>query len=141
MAKEKKLKRIFHDHFNTLLLLSDAEDGISTTMTEEITQLQNVVAVVGQIVDVEQARAKMHTTSSIGEQTQPIPIIRLTGQSLEEVRSENGDEDLPAYEHNDSSHMSSVVADGFQYTPGSDYTPSQSSSGSLSDILGPDRKQ
>lgn len=52
----------------------------------------------------------------------------------------NGEE-LPAYEDNDGSESSSFVADGFRYMPGSsEYSPSHSPAGSLSDILGPDTK-
>lgn len=53
-----------------------------------------------------------------------------------------GDEEVqpPAYEDNDGSDMSSVVADGLRYTPG-DYTPGNSDTSSIHSVLGRDNKQ
>jgi hypothetical protein len=58
--------------------------------------------------------------------------------TLPEYMSELGGEALPTYEDGDGTELSSVVADGFRYTPGSsDYTPAHSSAGSgASDVLG-----
>lgn len=124
--------------------ISDAEDGLSTTMSEEIAQFQNVVSMVDDIVHAEQTRALRIPTR------QSAPPISTLGRSLslEELRSEVGDEELPAYAYEDNSLpgtddvSGSIVTDGFRYTPGSsDYTPSQSPVGSVSDVLGPDTKQ
>jgi hypothetical protein len=114
-------------------LLSDAEDGMSTTMTEDITQLRNAADVVGDIVAAEEVRSE------------PMPILVSEDRPLMqdfEIGSQVGDgEELPAYEDNDGSEMSSMIADGFRYTPGSsDYSPSHSPAGSVGDILGPDTK-
>ena len=114
-------------------LLSDAEDGMSTTMTEDITQLRNAADVIGDIVAAEEVRSE------------PMPILVSEDRPLMqdfEIGSQVGDgEELPAYEDNDGSEMSSMIADGFRYTPGSsDYSPSHSPAGSVSDILGPDTK-
>jgi hypothetical protein len=114
-------------------LLSDAEDGMSTTMTEDITQLRNAAEVVGDMVSAEESRSQPTST--------PATEIRPLIQDFE-IGSQVGDgEELPAYEDTDGSGVSSVVADGFRYTPGtSEYSPSNSPAGSVSDILGPDTK-
>jgi hypothetical protein len=106
---------------------------MSTTMTEDITQLRNAADVIGDIVAAEEVRSE------------PIPIPVSEDRPLMqdfEIGSQVGDgEELPAYEDNDGSEMSSMIADGFRYTPGSsDYSPSHSPAGSVSDILGPDTK-
>jgi hypothetical protein len=112
-------------------LLSNAEDGLSATMSEEITQLRNAAGMVEEIVVAEAA-------------SQPIsfpPRVDSRSMTAHEIGSEVGDgEQLPAYEDNDGSEESSI-ADGFQYTPGStEYDPLVSREGSVSDILGPDTK-
>lgn len=127
-------------------LLASAEDGMSTTMTEEIGQLRNAADVVAEIVEAEESSASSPTPSqSISlRSTQPgssasedRPLLREFEMSMLNV----GGEELPAYEDNDGSEDSSVVADGFRYTPGSsNYSPSHSPTGSVSDILGPDTK-
>jgi hypothetical protein len=118
-------------------LLSDAEDGMSTTMTEDITQLRNAAEVVGDMVVAEEDRSMTVV--------EPMPILATETRPLIqdfETLSQVGDgEELPAYEDNDGSEASSFVADGFRYTPGStEYSPSHSPAGSVSDILGPDTK-
>lgn len=128
------------------LLASAAEDGMSTTMTEEITEFRNAAEVVDDMVI---ARATAHAQPQC--QVQPISIPSSASSASEDrplmrdfdMGSQVGDgEELPAYEDNDDSEMSSVVADGFRYTPGStEYSPSHSPAGSVSDILGPDMKQ
>ena len=122
------------------LLASEAEDGMSTTMTEEITEFRNAAEVVDDMVTAQSSRVPV--------QVQPIPIPSPASEHRPLMRdydigSQVGDgEELPAYEDNDGSEMSSVVADGFRYTPGSsEYSPSHSPAGSVSDILGPDTKQ
>ena len=112
-------------------------------MTEEIIEFRNAAEVVDDMV----------AESSRRPQVQPIsvPIAASTIESVPEDRplmreynfgSQVGDgEELPAYDDNDGSEMSSVVADGFRYTPGStEYSPAHSLAGSVSDILGPDTK-
>lgn len=124
------------------LLASEAEDGMSTTMTEEITEFRNAAEVVDDMVTAQSSRVQLQS------QVQPIPIPSPASEDRPLMRdydigSQVGDgEELPAYEDNDGSEMSSVVADGFRYTPGStEYSPSHSPAGSVSDILGPDTKQ
>lgn len=120
------------------LLASAAEDGMSTTMTEEITELRNAAEVVDDMVSAESSRAQPIPIPAPAPATEDRPLLRDY-----DIGSLVGDgEELPAYEDNDGSEMSSVVADGFRYTPGStEYSPSHSPAGSVSDILGPDTKQ
>jgi len=118
-------------------LISDAEDGMSTTMTEDITQLRNSAELVGEIVFAEEGRSLTFV--------EPVPIpateVRPLMQEFEILSQVCNGEELPAYEDNDGSESSSFVADGFRYMPGSsEYSPSHSPAGSLSDILGPDTK-
>jgi len=89
-------------------------------MGSEIRQLRNAAGVVGDIVSAE---------------AEP----RLSLGSLPDYRSELGEE-LPRYEPSDGTEASSLVADGFMYTPGStEYTPSitgHSEVGSVRNVLG-----
>jgi hypothetical protein len=118
-------------------LLADAEDGMSTTMTEDITQLRNAAEVVGEMVVAEGDRSLIIVEST----PIPAPETRPLMQDFETLGQVGFGEELPAYEDNDGSEASSFVADGFRYTPGStDYSPSHSAAGSVSDILGPDTK-
>lgn len=119
-------------------LLASAEDGMSTTMTEDITQLRNAAEVVGEMVVAEETRVPVTASEPM---TIPVSETRPPPRDFD-MSSQVGDgEQLPAYEDNDGSENSSVVADGFRYTPGSsNYSPSHSPSGSVSDILGADTK-
>jgi hypothetical protein len=110
-------------------LLANAEDGLSGTMEDEITQFRNAAGVVEEMVAAEEARPQFP------------PRVDSRSMTAHEIGSQVGDgEELPAYEDSDRSEMSSI-ADGLQYTPGStEYNPSQSREGSVSDILGPDTK-
>lgn len=125
-------------------LLAESGDDMSTTMTDEITQFGNAVSVVDDMVSAEEGRVR--TVAYVhGRQPEPTPVSAGEEGALScgyDIGSQVGDgEELPAYEDNDGSEMSSMVADGFRYTPGSsEYTPQQSASGSVSDILGPDTK-
>lgn len=127
-------------------LLASAEDGMSTTMAEEIGQLRNAAEVVGEMVEAEEGRAASPTPSQsvslrASQPTNSIPEDRPLLREFEMSMLNAGGEELPAYEDNDGSENSSVIADGFRYTPGSsNYSPSHSPSGSVSDILGPDTK-
>ena len=107
-------------------LLANAENGLSDTMSEEIVQFRNAASVVGDIVAVE---------------SQFPPRVDSRLMMAHEIGSQVGEgEELPAYEDEEGSEISSV-ADGLRYTPGStEYDPAQSREGSLSDILGPDVK-
>lgn len=103
-------------------LLADAEDGMSTTMTEEALQTRS---------------AEEEPVVSTAE-----PVVIATVAETRPMSNFDmamlGGEDLPAYE-DDESDEGSFIADGFGYTPGSsNYSPSQS--GNVSDILGPDSK-
>ena len=115
----------------------DAEEGQSTTMAEDITELRNAADVVSGIV--------------VGTLNQPEPAVETNSVQVAETRplmqefeisSRTGDGDeLPAYEDDDGSDMSTAVADGFRYIPGSsDYGSNHSRDGSVNDILGPDSK-
>jgi hypothetical protein len=106
-------------------------------MTEDITQLRNAAEVVGDMVVAEEDR------SMTVVEPMPIPAteMRPLMQDFETLNQVGDGEELPAYEDNDGSEASSFVADGFRYTPGStEYSPSHSPAGSVSDILGPDTK-
>lgn len=136
------------DYEEKEVLLSDAEDGRSTTMTEELTQLNNAASVVDDIV-AEQTRVlpRAQPLPSAEPLTRAVPLaipMQSTFANEDfELSSQIGyGEDLPAYEDNDGSDDSSIISDGFRYTPGSsNYSPAHSASGSVSDILGPDSKQ
>jgi hypothetical protein len=119
-------------------LLASAEDGMSTTMTEEITEFRNAAEVVDDIVAASSRQSRAEAIPIASPVSEDRPLI-----DDYDIGSQVGDgEELPAYEDNDGSEMSSVVTDGFRYTPGStDYSPSQSPAGSVCDILGPDTKQ
>ncbi|KAH8597141.1 hypothetical protein B0O99DRAFT_685059 [Bisporella sp. PMI_857] len=128
-------------------LLSDMEDGLSTTMSEEIHQLQNAASVVDDMVNAEEGRSREQLTYQPAQQAPThahalaIPVHDSAPMMRDyETASQACDEELPAYEDSDDSD--SLIADGLRYTPGSsDYSPSQSSHGSVDDILGPDTKQ
>jgi hypothetical protein len=102
---------------------SDHEDDVAS----QITELQTAASVVSEIVAAEEGRAGRMSMES-----------RTT--SLPDYRSELGEE-LPSYEDSDGSEESSMVADGFRYTPGSsEYTPGHSpdvsEAGSVRAVLG-----
>ncbi|KAG0649080.1 hypothetical protein D0Z07_4374 [Hyphodiscus hymeniophilus] len=123
------------------VLLARAEDGMSTSLTEEISELRNAAEVVDDMVA--ESRRRSHQISILTPPAAAVSEGR-TGPSERdyEIGSQVGDgEELPAYGDSDGSEMSSVVANGFRYTPGSrEYSPAHSSAGSVSDILGPDVK-
>lgn len=121
-------------------MLRGAEDGMSTTMTEEIIQTRNVAEIVGEMVDAEVEETRIPAQMDLTPATSPMPIRTSSVMPIDMSSQIGYGEDLPAYEDNDGSEMSSVIADGFRYTPDSNYTPSHSPSGSVSDILGPDTK-
>lgn len=109
-------------------LLADAEDGMSNNMAKEIVQVRNVV-------DVEEERAMSSTMPIITEARPEISSFDMA------MLAQVGGEELPAYGDDDESDAGSFVADGFGYTPGSsNYSPSLSHSGNVSDILGHDSK-
>lgn len=128
-------------------LLSDAEDGMSTTMSEDIQEMRTTADVVDEMV-IADSHANLHAQSPSpipSVETIPVSETRPLMQDFE-IGSQVGDdhvygEELPAYEDHDGSEESSVIADGFRYTPGSsNYTPGHSPAGSVSDILGLDTK-
>ncbi|KAG9247649.1 hypothetical protein BJ878DRAFT_539071 [Calycina marina] len=119
-------------------LLSDMEGGVSNTVTGEIVQLQNAASVVDDMVQ----ESRSSETSTIPEahllsiQTQSVDPVHSYGLSSPEAYDQ-----LPAYMPAEEEDGDGMIADGFGYTPGSNgYTPSNSDSGSVSDILGPDTK-
>lgn len=96
--------------------INDQEDSIAS----EICEFRNAANVVSDIVAAEEGRVSMDSRAS-----------------LPEYMSELGGEPLPTYEYGEGSELSSAVADGFRYTPGSsEYTPGHSEAGSVGDILG-----
>ena len=122
---------------------SGDEGALSTTMSEEITQLQNAASVVDDIVSAEEGRSRSSACPQTQSHTLSLPIPIPTSQSRDyDLASQIGDgEELPAYEDNDGSEMSSVIADGFRYTPGStEYSPANSETSDVNDVLGVDRK-
>lgn len=132
-------------------LLADAEDGMSTTMSEDIREMRTTADVVDEMVTAD-SHSHIDIPSSSpspipSAETIPVSETRPLMQDFE-IGSQVGDaldavygEELPAYEDHDGSEDSSVIADGFRYTPGSsNYTPAHSPAGSVSDILGPDTK-
>ena len=120
-------------------LLEDAEDGVSTTMSEDISQLRNAADVVGDMVE--------HVAVNTEGRAQAMPMLAPAPAPVSQPMSipvsstmplRDFEEQLPAYEDDEGTEMDSIISDG--YRPGMLYTPSQSSDGSLSDILGPDTK-
>ncbi|KAG4434112.1 hypothetical protein IFR05_010421 [Cadophora sp. M221] len=142
------------EKFERERLLEDAEDGRSVTMSEDLEQLRNAAEVVGEIVAVghlhqnqqqyqQQSLPIPLAHSATSPAPAPMPVVEQVNINIPIAsntipQTPHFEEELPAYEDNDGSDMSSIVSDG--YRPGTLYTPSQSPNGSLSDILGPDRK-
>ncbi|KAG9241427.1 hypothetical protein BJ878DRAFT_229133 [Calycina marina] len=119
-------------------LLEDAEDGVSATTSEDISQLRNAADAVGDMVELVAVNTEGRT------QAPPMPTPAPVSQPMSIPVSstmplmQDFEEQLPAYEDDEGTEMDSIISDG--YRPGMLYTPSQSSDGSLSDILGPDTK-
>jgi len=113
----------------------------------ETAELRVAADVVGDMVAAEEGRA---TAVNVAATPNPVTVTVLAPTTEMETRPllqqqflehVGHGEELPAYDDRDGSEMGSVVADGFGYTPGGNgYTPGHSSSGSVSDILGPDTK-
>jgi hypothetical protein len=102
------------------MLNAELKEGEADDMASEIHEFRNAVDVVGDIVAAEEGRASMDSRSS-----------------LPDYMSQLGGEVLPTYEDSDGSGMSSFVADGFQYTPGStNDSPGISEGGSVRNIIG-----
>lgn len=124
---------------------SDDDDDDDVSVSDGITSLRNAANVVVDMVAAEEGRSISSQPSSHNrfssqsplftpEHESPVPHFDTYPIEIEET--------LPAYEDNDhdGSEASSLVADGFRYIPGSsDYSPSHSASGSVSDILGDKR--
>jgi len=140
----------FSDHYEEkrTALLSDMEDGLSTTIGEEIVQLLNAADVVDDMVCYEKGQTPEHrnTIPEISNYAQARPLTIQTQSAFALAHSYNlaspGIYDqLPAYEDNDESDMDGMVSDGIRYTPGSSqYTPSNSDNGSVGDIIRIDTK-
>lgn len=108
--------------------VGDEEDDVAS----EIQQLQSAASVVTDIIAAEEGR------SALGRVSMESRTTSLPGYGS--VLGEDGEE-LPQYEESDGSEESSMVADGFRYTPGSsDYTPGNSpnisEAGSVRSVLG-----
>ena len=120
-------------------LASDAEDGMSSTMTAEITEFRNAVEVVDDMVSESSRRAQLVPTHN--SSTPSVSDDRHSTRDFDIGSEARDGEELPAYDDSEGSQVSNAVADGFQYTPGStEYSSSHSIAGSLSDILGRDTK-
>ncbi|TAQ89971.1 hypothetical protein B7494_g1701 [Chlorociboria aeruginascens] len=115
--------------------LNDAEEGQSKSLSDELVEFRNAIEVVTEMVsasNISQPRPQPQGQSISTRRTMGF------GTMSEDYASEG--EELPAYEGSDDSD-SSVVADGFRYTPGSsEYTPAHSASSSVSGIFGSDAK-
>ncbi len=111
------------------------EPDLDTTMEEEIAQFRAAVNVVGEMVAAEEGRARRMPASG-GPPVPPRPRQSAFTEFVVDY-----DEDLPAYEARRVSLETSLVSDGFQYTPGSTiYTPGSTiytpSTGSDSSVRG-----
>lgn len=105
------------------MLAGRPTEGQEDAVASEICEFRNAASVVSDMIEAEEGR---HTRVSM-----------VSRSSLPEYMSELGGECLPTYEDGDGTELSSVVADGFRYTPGSgEYTPGHSSAGSVNDVLG-----
>jgi hypothetical protein len=103
-----------------VMLAGRSTDVEEDTVASEICEFRNAASVVSEMVAAEEGRVSMDSRSS-----------------LPEYMSELGGEPLPTYEDEQGTELSSVVADGFRYTPGSsEYTPGNSEAGSVRDVLG-----
>lgn len=114
-------------HFDekSAALLSNAEDGLSVTMTEELAQLRTAAGVVEQMV-----------VAAAHPQPPAVWIHTVADHQFSEGRP------LLRHDETEDSDMSSSIADGMQYTPGStDYDPANSREGSMTDVLGLDSKK
>ena len=96
----------------------------SDAVASEICEFRNAVSVVSDMVAAEEGRVEGRVSMD-------------SRATLPEYMSELGVEALPTYEDQQDTELSSVVADGFRYTSGSsEYTPGQSTSSSVRDVLG-----
>jgi hypothetical protein len=94
------------------------------TVASEISEFRNAASVVSEMIAAEEGRIEGRVSMD-------------SRATLPEYMSEMGGEPLPTYEDEQGTGLSSVVADGFLYTPGSsEYTPGSSHSGSVRDVLG-----
>ncbi|KAI0483318.1 hypothetical protein GGR56DRAFT_623862 [Xylariaceae sp. FL0804] len=107
---------------------SAEEDGLSTTMEQEIAQLRTAADVVGDMVAAEEGRIMEHRQPAPEMQEHhAAPLPRSPVSAFPDYAS-GIDEVLPAYEYQEGESDSTYVADGFRYSPGSSaYTPSDSS--------------
>ncbi|KAI5926651.1 hypothetical protein F4810DRAFT_652972 [Camillea tinctor] len=104
----------------------EEDDNLSTTMEQEIAQFRVAADVVSDMVTAEEGRSYVYP----GEMQQShIPTPLSPTMALPAYASV--DDVLPAYDQEVDD--SQYVADGFGYTPGSSYTPSELS-GSSSDL-------
>lgn len=121
---------------------SDSDD--STTMEEEIASFRNAADVVGDMVAAEEGRSqqRVYQQRHPGHEVRQIPAELPSPTSAFPEYHAIQDEVLPAYEDsndNSSAMGTSVVTDGFRYTPGSSvYTPSSDGDSSVGadDVLG-----
>jgi hypothetical protein len=98
--------------------------GGEDVVASEISELSNAASIVSDMVAAEEGRMEGRVSMD-------------SRSSLPEYMSELGGEPLPTYEDEENTELSSVVADGFRYTPGSsEYTPEHSASSSVRDVLG-----
>jgi hypothetical protein len=106
------------------MLAGRRTEGQEDAIASEISELSNAASVVSDMIAAEEGRMEGRVSMD-------------SRSSLPEYMSELGGEPLPTYEDEESPELSSVVADGFRYTPGSsEYTPGTSAAGSIRDVLG-----
>ncbi|KAI1503044.1 hypothetical protein F5X99DRAFT_376589 [Biscogniauxia marginata] len=96
---------------------SEEEDNLSTTMEQEIAQFRAAADVVSDLVSAEEGRSYVYP-GEIHQSRIPTPPSPIS--SLPDYASV--DDILPAYEEDEEDPQ--YVVDGFGYTPGSSYTPS-----------------
>ncbi|KAI1134502.1 hypothetical protein F5Y05DRAFT_206956 [Hypoxylon sp. FL0543] len=110
---------------------SEEEDNLSTTMEQEIAQFRAVASVVGDMVEAEEGRSRGFARE-IQQHSAPVPPS--PSSAFPDYAST--DEELPAYD--EGMNDPRFVADGLRYTPGSSYTPTDSSTtgSSLDEHLG-----
>ncbi|OTA69677.1 hypothetical protein K449DRAFT_429148 [Hypoxylon sp. EC38] len=110
---------------------SEEEDNLSTTMEQEIAQFRAVASVVGDMVEAEEGRSR-GLVREMQQRNNPVPPSPTS--AFPDYAST--DEELPAYD--EGMNDPRFVADGFRYTPGSSYTPTDTSTtgSSLDEHLG-----
>ncbi|CAL3965248.1 unnamed protein product [Diplocarpon coronariae] len=109
------------EHSDEKAPLADAGDGLSTSMSADISEFRNAAQVVGALVQASLAPEPLAAPLSEAASTMQDPGSRRAGDV-------------------DGSGEGGAAADGSRYLPATRCTPSQSRAGSASDLLGADTK-